>query len=138
MNLDLSSLEKALTSLRDSVDEVAGVLTEMSPILRDTLRAGVIQHFEVAYELSWKMIKRWLEFNVNPESVDGVSRRELFRLAAENQLIDDVDEWMGFHRSRNETSHTYDVTTACEVYDSALDFVNSATLLLARLKQRND
>ena len=59
------------------------VLPGMSPVLRETLHAGIIQHFEVAYEVCWKSMRQWLGYNVRPEAVDGVSRRELFRLAAE-------------------------------------------------------
>ena len=59
--------------------------------LQEAVRAGVIQNFEIAYEQSWKMMKRWLEDSVGATYVDGVTRRELFRLAAEHRLITDVD-----------------------------------------------
>jgi nucleotidyltransferase substrate binding protein (TIGR01987 family) len=102
------------------------------------VRSGIIQNFEVAYELSWKMMKRWIETNISAASVDGVTRRELFRQAAENRLIDDVDLWMSFHAARNETSHTYDNDTAEEVSDSAEQFVAAAQSLLTSLRARND
>jgi hypothetical protein len=35
-------------------------------------------------------MKRWLEENVGSASVDGVPRRELFRLAAESRLIEEL------------------------------------------------
>jgi nucleotidyltransferase substrate binding protein (TIGR01987 family) len=105
--------------------------------LQDTLKAGVIQHFEVAYEQSWKAAKRWLDYNVGSEAVDGVPRRELFRHAAEHHLIEDVERWMGFHRARNETSHTYSSGTAEEVYAVALAFLPAAQALLAALRTRN-
>ena len=53
-------------------------------------------------------MKRWLEENVGSASVDGVPRRELFRLAAESRLIADLPRWMEFHQARNQTSHTYE------------------------------
>ena len=83
-------------------------------------------------------MKRWLEANVSAESVDDVSRRELFRRAAENRLIDDVDLWMSFHAARNVTSHTYDNTTAEEVSDRAEHFAAAAQALLTALQARND
>ena len=55
--------------------------------LKETVRSGIIQNFEVAYELSWKMMKHSLETNISAESVDGVTRRELFKKAAKNRLI---------------------------------------------------
>jgi nucleotidyltransferase substrate binding protein (TIGR01987 family) len=106
--------------------------------MRDTVKSGIIQHFEVAYEQCWKAMKRWLETNVNSESEDGVTRRELFRLAAESRLISDVDAWMIFHRGRNETSHTYDADTAEEVYAIAVAFLPQAEHFLKTIAGRHD
>jgi nucleotidyltransferase substrate binding protein (TIGR01987 family) len=138
MKLDFSSLEQSVRALRRSHDEAVSILPTLSPVMQDTVKSGIIQHFEVAYEQCWKAMKRWLETNVNPESVDGVTRRELFRLSAENQLIKDVDQWMSFHRGRNETSHTYDAATANEVYATATSFVPEAERFLETITKRND
>ena len=138
MKLELTSLENATASLERSVNAATKVEATLPPELKETVRSGIIQNFEVAYELSWKMMKRWIETNISAGSVDGVTRRELFRQAAENRLIDDVDLWMSFHAARNETSHTYDNETAEEVSDSAEHFVAAAQSLLTSLRTRND
>ncbi len=140
MSLDLSSFEKALNSLTETLQvladkEFTGRLTE--PQL-NAIRAGVIQNFEFTYEISWKFIKRWLEHNLGAVYVDGVSRHELFRIAAEQRLIDDVERWMFFHRARNLTSHTHERKTADEVVETAQAFCPAATCLLARLLSKND
>jgi len=97
MALELESLRKAIAALARSL-RVAGEQAGGEDVdLLETLRAGVVQNFEVAYEQSWKMMKRWLEANVSPVAVDGVTRCQLFRLCHENRLIDDVDGWMTFH-----------------------------------------
>ena len=83
-------------------------------------------------------MKRWLETNISAESVDGVTRRELFRQAVENRLIDDVELWMSFHAARNETSHIYDSDTAEEVSEVAERFAAAAQALLTSLRARND
>jgi len=138
MKLDLTSLESAVASLERSIKAAAAHEASLPPELRETIRSGIIQNFEVAYELSWKMMKRWIETNISTEAVDGVTRRELFRQAAENRLIEDVDRWMGFHSSRNETSHTYDQETAEEVSACAKEFASAAQSLLTALRERND
>lgn len=138
MKLELTSLEKATASLEPSIHAAAKFEATLPPELRETVRSGIIQNFEVAYELSWKMMKRWLETNISAESVDGVTRRELFRLAAESRLLEDVDHWMSFHAARNITSHTYDNATAEEVSERAAQFVAAAQSLLAALRARND
>lgn len=136
MPLDLTSLEKSVAALRQSVAESASRMPELSPALRNTVKAGIIQQFEVAYEQSWKSMKRWIEENVGATEVDGVPRRELFRQAAEQRLIEDVEGWMRFHRARNETSHTYSAETADEVFALAMAFLPHAEALLATLRTR--
>lgn len=137
MALELDSLKKAVGALERSL-RVAGEQSAGDADLVETLRAGVVQNFEVAYEQAWKMMKRWLEMNTSPVDVDGVTRRQLFRLCHENRLIDDVDAWMAFHKSRNETSHTYNAETADDVFSVAGDFLPAAMDVFSRIAERND
>lgn len=140
MALVLASLRKAIETFERSLQatEFSDEFPSLAPIVQETLRAGVIHRFVVVYEQSWKMMKRWIETNVGADTADGVSRRELFRLAAEQKLIDDVDEWMSFHQTRNMTSHTYDLETANGAYSDAVAFLPLVKDLLARLEARND
>lgn len=138
MKLEISSLESAIASLDRSIRGADTHASILPKDLIETVRSGIIQNFEVAYELSWKMMKRWLEMNLSAESVDGVTRRELFRRAAESSLIADVDQWMNFHLARNETAHTYDQETAEEVSACAREFLVAAQRLLSVLRERND
>ena len=140
MTLDLTSLRRAIASLEKSIRSYR-VLSENSSLTRDdidTVKAGVIQNFEVAYEQCWKFMKRWIEQNVSSDIVDGVTRRELFRVGAENRLIDDVAQWMEFHQSRNLTAHTYDAENAGQEFSSALIFIDAASYFLKRLDVRHD
>ena len=75
MSLQLDSLAKSIDILERSV-KTASRVDDSDEDLQETVRAGVIQHFEVTYEQSWKMMKRWLEENIGAASVDGVSKRE--------------------------------------------------------------
>jgi len=104
----------------------------------ETIEAGVIQNFEFTYELCWKFMKRWISENVNPEILDGVTRRELFRISAENKLIDDINKWMEFHKARNSTSHIYDSEVAEEVFIEAMEFLPYAKEFFIILEQKND
>ena len=140
MKLDLSSLRKAVESLEKTI-KVADDRAFMSGLNEDqkeAVRAGVIQKFEFTYELCWKFMKRWLEVNLGPVYVEGVSRRQLFRLSAEHRLVGDVDLWMEYHDARNETAHTYDENTAEEVFETAQKFLVDAKKLLQAIEAQND
>ena len=137
MNLYLDSLTKSIDALERSVKTASGLDTSDDD-LWETVRAGVIQNFEVAYEQCWKMMKPWLDANIGRTYVDGVTRRELFRLAAESHLITDVERWLDYHTARNQTSHTYDAATAQSVFEEATHFADDAKQLLRALEAHND
>ena len=140
MSLDLSSLKKAISSLESALnfagseDQLAGLTADQ----KDVIRAGAIQNFEFTYELCWKFMKRWLDNNLGSAYVDGLTRKELFRIAAEHQLITLVDHWIKYHDARNETAHTYDEDKAQEVFEAAQKFLADAKELLKNLEAKND
>lgn len=140
MTLELEPMRKAIISLRGVLERAnnAEFMSSLDDITRYALRSGAIQNFEFTYELCWKFIKRWLDENLGSSYVDGVSRRDLFRLAAESRLIDDVDLWMDYHHARNQTSHTYDEVKAAMVFETASRFVRDAERLLDAIEARND
>jgi nucleotidyltransferase substrate binding protein (TIGR01987 family) len=139
MALDLSSLRKALDSLQRALRVAsAQIKGEVGTDSEEVIRAGVIQNFEFTYELCWKFMKRWLERNVGGPEIDGATRKELFRMAAESRLIKDVEPWFKYHAARNETSHTYDSAKAGEIFAAAKLFAADAQALLRELERRND
>jgi nucleotidyltransferase substrate binding protein (TIGR01987 family) len=139
MPLILDSLRNAIAALRavQSKSEDAAFMAALDEVTRDAIRSGVIQHFEFTYELSWKFIRRRLDADLGRTSVDGISRRDLFRIAAENGLIADVEAWFGYHIARNETSLTYNPEVAARVYAGSLGFTADAARLLSVLEARN-
>ncbi len=137
MSLYLDNLAKSITALERSV-KTANRVDASDEDLQEAVRAGVIQYFEVAYELSWKLMQRWLQENIGAASVDGVTQRNLFRLSAENHLIADAERWMDYHKARNSTSHTYNEDAALNVFAEAAEFVHDAKYLLKMLEARND
>ncbi len=85
-------------------------------------RDGVIQRFEFTYELAWKTMKLWLAgkdvFVGNP--------KDALTAALENGLIADGNLWSDLHKCRNLTSHTYDKTTAEQVFETIAHHAMSA------------
>lgn len=140
MPLELGSLRQAILSLNAVLSRSNNLqlMTSLDDVTQQAIKAGAIQHFEFTYELSWKFMKRWLEMNVSPTAVDGVTRRELFRQAAEHKLIGDIESWMAHHYARNQTSQTYDASVAEEVYRAVDPFRRDVGELLAALEAHND
>ncbi len=139
--LDLSSLRKAVLSLERALSFADKRLADCSNVPDEeieVIKAGVIQNFEFTYELSWKFMKRWLEMNLMPGIMDGVSRKELFRNALEQKLIADFNSWVRYHELRNTTSHTYNREIADEIYSFTNAFLKDAIFLLKALEVRND
>lgn len=139
MRLELESLRNATDALQRSLRAVNSHLARADADVRETLRAGVIQHFEVAYEQCWKFMQRWVRINVAPESADHPrTRKDLFRTAARYGLISDPLPWFEFSEARNLSSHTYDGARAQEVYEVARRFQPHAQELLVRLEETDD
>ncbi len=140
MSLELSSLKKAVRSMDRAWNFVnarfgSGSATEDE---KEVLKAAVIQNFEFTYELCWKFMKRWLEVNLTPGMMAGITRKQLFRYALENCLIADFDAWVKYHELRNKTSHVYDSNNANEIFDKSESFLNDAKDFLNALEERND
>ena len=85
--------------------------TAAEPDLSEAERGGLIQFFEMAFELSWKLLKDYL----NAEGYEVKSPREAFKQAFQAGLIVNGGDWLTALEDRNLTSHTYDEETALRV-----------------------
>lgn len=77
----------------------------------DAERAGLIQFFEMSFELAWKVLKDYLEgegFTVN-------SPRDAIKQAFQAGLLDDGHIWIEALKDRNLTVHTYEEKIALAV-----------------------
>jgi len=81
--------EKALVLLREALAKVAS-LSELE-------KQGAVQRFEFTFELAWKTLKDYLEFN-------GVVLDQI----TPSSVISDGQLWIDMLRCRNLMSHTYD------------------------------
>jgi nucleotidyltransferase substrate binding protein (TIGR01987 family) len=67
---------------------------------------GVIQRFEYTYELAWKTLKDYLEYNgVN---ITEITARSVFKEAYSSGIIKNSEIFIDMMFSRNLLSHTYD------------------------------
>lgn len=103
----LEDLEKALTKLKESASR--------DPKIDDIVIDATIQRFEFTYELSWKLMKAYLEYQGNLEAT---SPRRAIQEAFKIRLIEDGNQWLKMLESRNRTSHTYDEEIAWQIFNS--------------------
>jgi nucleotidyltransferase substrate binding protein (TIGR01987 family) len=82
-------------------------------IHHDIIYDAVIQRFEFTFELSWKLMKIFLEY-VGVSEIK--SPRATIREAFTYGLIEDGDEWIDMMIDRNKTSHIYDEEEAKLIY----------------------
>ena len=130
--IDFTPLAKAVRQLQDAIVEQS---REPDRLL---LRAGLIQTFEYTYELSHKMIRRYLaETEPNPDAAAELTFEGLIRRADELGLVSaPVAEWKRFRESRSETSHTYSEEKALKVVARIPAFAHEVAFLLERLQKR--
>jgi nucleotidyltransferase substrate binding protein (TIGR01987 family) len=132
--LDISSLTKALATLEEAIN--AYQKTPENGFIRD----ACIQRFEYSYELSYKMLRRYLEMTESTTAIiDDLSFPSLIRLGFERGLL--ASEWVvwkSFREARNITAHTYDEKKAMDVFLILPSFLKEAYLLLNELQNRQE
>lgn len=133
--LVLTGLKKAIASLDEAIVYSKNIPQE---IKIDIVRDSVIQRFEYTYELSWKMLQRWIKTNIAPEAAEPRTKKDLFRLAAKKHMLRDPQAWFEFAEARNQTVHTYNEENAQYVYNVALRFLPAAKYLYEQLEKTND
>ena len=140
MKLDLSPMEDAVAQLEDGLVQYDSDIVREFPQIRNQMRAGAIQAFEFTYELSVRMIKRYLEqVSANPAEVDELSFQDLIRRAGQQGLLrSELDVWMAYRANRGTTSHTYNEERAERIFRGIPEFLEEMRHLLRELRARNE
>jgi nucleotidyltransferase substrate binding protein (TIGR01987 family) len=76
---------------------------------------GCIQRFEYSFELAWKTMKDYLEWEW--VSLTLITPLYVIKAAFEARLIQDGQVWMDALDARNKMSHTYDFSKFEQVID---------------------
>jgi nucleotidyltransferase substrate binding protein (TIGR01987 family) len=130
--IDYSSLEAALKALAIGFEEQAA-----HPELL-TVRDGVIQRFEIAMDLSWKLLSRTLRVKFQVQESEILTKKDIFRHAAKFGLIEDASTWFTHYDARNESSHVYDADMAQATFERARLFLPDAIWTLSQLERQEN
>ena len=130
--LDLGPLERAIERLNE------GWIRYQQDISDTQVRDGLIQRFEFTYEISHKMLKRYLQAtSASPAEFDEMSFQDLIRSGNEHGLLLGAwPDWKSYRNMRSKTSHTYDEDIALQVVAGILPFLAEARHLRDQLKAR--
>ena len=132
IQLDLSSLENALQRLSEALQAYAGDTN--NSLYRD----ASIHRFKFCYELSHKMVKRYLQLvSPSPAAIDELAFPDLVRIGSgQGLLLNGWDRWNDYRNARSITGESYDESKAIEVMQIVPDFLLEGEALLAELKKR--
>lgn len=133
MKLHVEPLIKAVARLEE------GLVRYQSASDDTQLRDGLIQRFEFTYEISHKLLRRYLEaVSPTPGEYDTADFQYLIRSANEQGLLlGDWSTWKRYREMRAKTSHTYDEEVAMEVVAGIPAFLNESRHLRDELAKRS-
>lgn len=100
----------------EQVNAAIMVMNERS--LSNLEKQGMVQAFEFTHELSWKVLKDFLEYR---GATDLYGSRDVVRRAFILGILEEGEIWMNMIKSRNLTSYTYNE----DVVDEIIELVKS-------------
>jgi nucleotidyltransferase substrate binding protein (TIGR01987 family) len=100
------NFEKAYLLLKEGLDLKIVNLSKLE-------KEGVIQRFEYTYELGWKTLKDYLEY----QGIKVSLTRDTIKEAFAAQIIDNGQAWIDMLEDRNLTSHTFDEAKTNEILE---------------------
>ena len=128
-----------LTPFRNALNQLSLVLEERArQPANDFIRDSLIQRFEFTYELSHKMLRRYLvETEPTAKEIHEMSLPNLIRRGSERGLmLNGWDKWHGYWTARNQTSHGYDKEKADGIAAIVPEFYYDARYLFDQMTER--
>lgn len=119
------NLEKSVQNLEDTRDCIK------REGINKIYTMALIQAYEIAFELSWKTLKDYLEYN----GITTDTPRETIKEAFARNIISDGQVWIEMMEARNKTSHTYKEEFATELCNDILNtYIPKINILTEFLK----
>lgn len=95
---------------------------------------AMILRFKFCTELSWKLLKKYLE---QEKFGEYYSPKSVIKEAFKQNLLPDGEIWLDILDDRNLTSHTYDEITANRIRDNIINkYIYQFDKLLSIMKER--
>lgn len=124
-------MERFRQRKEDFLNALDRLLEALNTEINDITIDGILHRFEFTFELSWKMIKDYLEYLGLTEKTG--SPREVIQLGFKQGIINDGEMWIQMMLSRNLLSHLYNEDTSREIFEKIR---NEYIDLLVKLKDK--
>ena len=131
--LDISPLEKSVAALERAADALAE--TPQSHPHYEHLRAAVVLNFQIVLEMSLLFMRRH-SAALSASRKPPLDVRDVFRMAEEEDLIENAERWMAHRKLRNIVSHAYNEEKADKVAEDAAGLLADAKEFVARLRAK--
>ncbi len=122
IDMHLETLEQALALLEEVLSE------PFSALMRD----AAIHRFEYTFELSWKLLRRIAQL----EGQQADSPWQAIRIAAEAELLQNIDLWFEMVECRNSVTMTFMPDIADQVFQAACSLPASLKFIISAIRKK--
>jgi len=133
--IDYSKLQKSLSHLELQYSNYLSSQSRntLSDLDKEAIAESCIQRFEVCYDCTWKVLKRYLIEVLGIPEVPN-SPKPVFRLANENKLfVSSIEDWLRYADVRTKTAHDYDGDKALLCINELRGFIDETRALLTKM-----
>ena len=135
--LDLTNIKNAISTLEEAINYYN---TDVEQPIKNMYADSCIQRFEYTYELSWKIMKKYLKLFFNKTEQE-LNNKNIFRYMQGYGLIKDWTKWVEYNDARNNTAHEYNFNKAqfvLTVLKTFLDDVKNFIICLEKSINENN
>lgn len=129
--LDLTNIKNAIATLEEAINYYN---TDVEQPIKNMYADSCIQRFEYTYELSWKIMKKYLKLFFNKTEQE-LTIKNIFRYSQGYGLIQDWTKWVEYNDARNNTSHEYNLNKAQFVLTVLQTFLEDVKSFIICLEQ---
>jgi len=123
-------LKQALSRLEERYNDYREIdqRPELRPSDIESIQESCIQRFETCFDTVWKHLKKHLQEVTGLLEIPN-SPKPIFRIAAENGVIEAFDVWNNYNQKRINTAHDYSSSKAEETFAVIPHFIADAIVL---------
>ena len=124
--IDYDKFRMSLKRLEEQHENYRTLDTSLPGLIQEAVAESVIQRFETCYDCLWKVLKRYLIYELGIADAPN-SPKPIFRLANENNLFaESIEVWLSYADARVDTTHDYDGEKAKACLAIMPDFIDDA------------